>query len=319
MKNPYEVLGVSQNASDEEIKRAYKDLARKWHPDINKNKNAEAKFKEINSAYDLVKDGKSWSPHGNRLNIEDLFNQTFGGRFSGGFGFGFQNEVRKNRGQIKVSFEEAHSGCEKTIHIRNTHKCSKCRGLGFEQESSACAHCRGSGKIGKQHGPVQVFMSCPMCKGLGRKIGNSCSECSGSGEKSSVKDVNIKIPPNTLFGSTISVSSELDVIILYHEHSEFTLSENRVDVISSTTIGAVDAILGTEIIVNTLFGKKKVKINAGIQPDTTLRINKCGFKSVKQGDHLLVVKIKVPKNITEKQKQLLVELKKSFEEKNDKN
>ncbi len=315
MKNPYDVLGVSQDASDEEIKKVYIELARKWHPDLNKgSKKAEEKSKEINASYELIKSGK-WQQQQQQCggininNVEEMFRQHFNDVRDP-----FRRVVRRKQGQIQISFEEAYSGCQKNLKIQEVENCKDCSGIGFHLKSETCKKCNGTGQIVSRQGPVQIVMPCNSCRGFGRPIGNPCDKCKGSGKKVKIKDVVVNVPPNTIYGTKIHPSSDLEVVITYLNHSEFSLTSNLYDVISKSSISMFDAILGTDIIVNTLSGKKKVKIPSGTQHDTVLRVKEAGFRKDRQGDHLIAIKIEFPKAITEEQKQLLIQLKDSFQQ-----
>lgn len=327
MNNPYDVLGVSPDVSNEEIKKAYKNLARKWHPDLHKgDPKAEEKFKEINAAYEMVKDGK-WQqqqmPGGMHINVDELFRQHFGGNGWSGIHNPFNNPtrtIRKKKGQIKVTFEEAFSGCEKKLQIQETEPCESCGGVGHSLKDQFCKTCNGNGQVRTQRGPVQIVMTCNTCKGLGREIGDPCGACGASGKKIKIREENIKIPPGTRYGSVFQPSPDLEVVILYHDHKYFSLANNLSDIVSEVSISMFDAILGGSVAVNTLSGQKKLKISPGTNPGTILRIKGAGFKNQmgQIGDHMVGINVEFPKKLTAEQKHLLIQLKNSLKQ-GDKN
>ena len=305
MKNPYEVLGVSENASEDEIKKTYKELARKWHPDLHQgDKTAEEKFKEINSAYEMVKDGKK--PNSG-MNPEDIFNSFFGGHNP------FHRQNIKE-GNISISFEEALNGCSKNIEIKNEKKCNVCMGIGLKLKNEICKKCGGRGQTVTQMGAIQFATSCNVCRGTGKEVESVCNNCNGKGKIINIDVLKVSVPPGTKYGTILSPQSNLRLRVLYKEHPEFSLSNNLVDIFSKSSISIFDAILGNDIVVNTLFGRKKVKIPAGIQPKTSLRIKGAGFhiSSGPQGDHIVEVNVDIPKEINEEQKELFVKLKDLF-------
>jgi molecular chaperone DnaJ len=323
MKNPYDVLGVSPDTSSEEMKKVYKELARKWHPDLHSgDKNAEEKFKEINSAYEMIKSGE-WEKrqrqqqfNGINLNFEDVFRQHFGR------GNPFDSNARttrRDRGQIKITFEEAYSGCEKKLQLKKIESCEACKGIGFHLKDDICKSCNGQGQVARQHGPMRIIVPCTACRGIGHETGDSCDKCSGSGKILKIDEFNIKIPPKTRHGTILHPNATLDVVINYLEHSEFSLANNLCDVVSMVSINIFDAILGGSITVNTLSGKKILKIPNETKHGATLRIKGSGFDNGHgtQGNHLVIVNIDLPEKLNEKQKDLLIQLKNSIQKGDD--
>lgn len=314
--NPYKVLGLKQGASVEDIKKAYKKLAMEHHPDRNPNdKKEEEKFKEISSAYEMIKDG-NYNPNRHRgfegvnVNIDDLFNQYFNG------GFGGQSRTPRKRGQLGITLEEAYSGCTKDLTVNSIDRCEDCSGIGATT-GGPCSACDGSGFIGKQHGVMQIRVSCEKCRGIGKELKEKCNKCNGTGKISKVEKVNIIIPAGIAQGQIVRpTSKQLDVVIVFRPHEEFTVLPG-LDVGSVLSLNMFDAILGNTVKVNTLSGKKDLTIPVGTQPDTIFRISGAGMKNTNGqiGNHLAKVDIKLPKDLTDDQKALLLQLKSNIKDK----
>lgn len=315
--NPYEILGVAQGASEEDIKKAYKKLAKKWHPDKHQgDKTAEEKFKEISAAYELLKKN-NWqasqvtSDFG--LNFSDLFNQAFGMGFDP-----FANharKIKKRKAQLSITFEEAYNGCEKKIKIHNNEPCPVCGGHGLKLKDTMCPQCNGNGHIRNQHGFITISTTCNICRGLGREPEGMCDACGGHGKNTITQESSVKIPPHTRHGTIINAEPDLEITIIYKKHTEFTLLNDGTDVGSAININMFDAMLGNSIDINTLAGTKRLKISKGTQPGTILRIKDGGFRKPngQRGDHLIEINVKFPENLTEEQTKLINKLKSSFE------
>ena len=235
----YEVLGVARDASEEALKKAYRKLAMKWHPDRNQgNKDAEAKFKELNEAYDILKDaekraaydryghaafeqggpggpggfGGGGSPFGGAF--EDIFEEMFG-RFGGGRGGGRGGATGRGadlRTQVEISLEEAFAGTKTNIRIATSVSCEACKGTGAEGGSASgaqtCPGCQGSGKIRAQQGFFLIERTCPTCGGSGRIIKNPCKVCQGAGRVQRERTLNVTIPPGVEDGTRIRLAGE---------------------------------------------------------------------------------------------------------------
>ena len=322
--NPYEILGIAQGASEEEIKKAYKELAKQWHPDKHQgDKAAEEKFKEISGAYELLKKNNWQAPQAVSdfgLNFSDLFNQAFG--------MGLDpfrtstRRIRKRKAQLEITFEEAYNGCEKKLQIHNAEQCAVCSGHGLKLKNSMCPQCKGNGHIRNHQGFLTISTTCNICRGLGREPEGMCDVCKGQGQKISLQEISVKISPHTRYGSILKPESDLEIIVVYKKHPYFTLLHDGADVGSTLDVDMFDAILGNSFNIKTLAGEKRLKINPSTQPGTILRIKDGGFErqNGQYGDHLIEINVKFPENLTEKQIELINKLKNSFEgDSDDKN
>ncbi len=240
-KDYYEVLGVSKTATDEEIKRAFRKLAKQYHPDLNKDPGAEEKFKEIGEAYSVLSDQtkrRQYDQFGHAafqngggnsssgfsgfdmgdINLDDILSDLFGGGFSGFSGFGQRgrSSSRSSKGKdirvvLNLTFEEAAFGCEKDIKLNLTSTCSKCNGKGGFNEKT-CKTCGGAGKVLEQQqtifGYMQTQKTCPTCRGLGKSYETECSECHGKGIVDKVKTLTVTIPEGVDEGYQLRLSGK---------------------------------------------------------------------------------------------------------------
>lgn len=315
--NPYQILGVSENASEDEIKKAYRELAKKWHPDVNKDEKAEDKFKEISAAYESLKNNNwrySEPRNNNSFDIQDIFNNF--GIFDFGFNpFQQKRNIRKKRTQIQISLEDAFNGCSKKIILNEEIPCPICNHTGFKLTGKTCSSCNGNGRVRSQSGVVSIATTCSKCMGMGREIESKCSSCNGNGKTIQKKELILSIPPGTRYGSILTPEPDLEVVILLSPHNEFVLLNDGIDIGSAISIDIFTAMLGDSVNVNTLSGAKKLKIPAGIQPKTILKIREGGFnKSLNgaRGDHLVEININIPINLTEEQKEKINKFKEDF-------
>jgi len=338
-KDYYEVLGVSKNATIEEIKKAFRGLAKKHHPDANPHGDRdESKFKEISEAYDVLSDDTKrqvYNQYGhdglNRQgfhyddsfdpfsNLSDIFGDMFGDMF-GGERRGGGRKGQDLRFDLEIEFNEAVFGVEKTIEVPKLETCEICGGSGAKKgtQPRPCGTCGGRGQVIYSQGFFSVSKACPKCGGEGRVIESPCSSCRGAGRVRQNKRLKVTIPPGVDTGSTLRLSGEgeagersgkygdLYIIVHVAEHSIFKRNAN--DIICEVPISFVEAALGAELEVPSLEGSIKVRIPAGTPSGKVFRFKNKGIQDVRKrerGDQLVKVIIEVPINLNEKQKELL--------------
>lgn len=310
----YEILGVSRDAGKEDIKRAYRRLARKYHPDVNKEPGAEERFKEINRAYEILSEpetrnrydrfgeaGVSGGPAGFDPDNMSGFADIFESIFSGFGGMGGQGAARRRTGPIrgedlrldfKLKFREAVFGGEKEIRIRHLETCQTCKGSGARPGtgSRTCTTCNGTGQVRRAtrtpFGTFAQVSACPTCDGAGEVIEEKCDLCGGSGRKQETKKLKITIPAGVDNGMKLRVAREGDaglkggppgdlfVYLTVENDAEFQREGN--DIKSDITISYIQAILGCTIKVNTLEGQEDLTIPAGTQQNTVLILENKG-------------------------------------------
>ena len=340
----YEILKVGKNASDEELKKAYRKLALSHHPDRNPgNKEAEERFKEINEAYSVLSDpekrrqydtfghagvdgrggpgfgGVDFAPGGVSDIFGDIFEEFFGASPRGGGGRRAQkgNDLRYN---LDLSFEEAVFGKESKIKLRRPEACESCRGTGAKDSRAikTCPTCNGTGQLRFQQGFFTVSRTCSQCRGEGKIISEPCPTCKGERYRMREKTLAIKIPPGVETGSRLRISGEgepggnggppgdLYVVITVKEHSHFTRDGNNI--LCEHTISFVQAALGTKVEVPTIKGTVPLKIPAGTQSGKVLRLKGMGFPDLRgygMGDQLVRINVQIPTKLNSKQRELL--------------
>ena len=356
----YEILGVSRNATSDEIKTSYRKLAMQFHPDRNPgNKEAEDKFKEVAEAYEVLSDQQKkqvYDQYGHSGlnstgfhgfdNINDIFSH-FGdifGSFGGGgsifdefFGGSSsrQRKDRKHQGEdlkinLKLSLAEIADGAEKKIKIKKFIKCSNCSGTGANSGTGfvTCTYCSGSGEIRQVSrsifGQFVNVSVCAYCGGEGKILKDKCSVCTGSGRVKEEQTVTVQIPPGVSEGQYIPLrgdgnvgmrgGSAGDLRIYIEELEDENFVRNEDDIIYNLDLTLIDAVLGTDILVPTLKGKAKLKIDPGTQPGKILKMKEKGIKHLNgygRGDQLVIVNIYIPEKLSSKEKTILKELSKS--------
>jgi molecular chaperone DnaJ len=339
----YEVLGVSKNASESELKAAYRKLALKYHPDRNPgDKAAEESFKEAAEAYEVLRDpqkrqlydhyghqgleGSGFSGFGG---FEDIFS-SFGDIFEDFFGFSSRRGGRRSQSRrgadlrydLSISFMDAAFGVETTIEIEKHAACSECDGRGLEPGTQAetCPQCRGAGQVGRSQGFFTIRTTCPQCRGAGQVIPHPCRQCGGNGQVLVNKTVAVKIPAGVDNNSRLRLSGEgqagmmggppgdLYVFIHVQTHDFFRREDNHV--FCQVPISFIQATLGDTIEVPTLNGNKPLEIPKGTQFGDVFRFQGEGIPSLRnghRGDQIIQVTVKTPTSLSKKQEDLLKE------------
>ena len=340
----YEVLGVPRNGDEREIKKAYKRLAMKFHPDRNPgDKEAEAKFKEIKEAYEILNDPQkraAYDQYGHAAfeqggmggggaagaDFTDIFGDVFGDIFGGG------RRQRASRGSdlrynMELTLEEAVRGVTKEIRIPALEECDVCHGSGAKPGTSpiTCPTCHGAGQVQMRQGFFAVQQACPTCQGRGKIIKEPCHKCHGHGRVEKSKTLSVKIPAGVDTGDRIRLAGEgeageqgapagdLYVQVQVRQHPIFEREDNNL--FCEVPINFAMAALGGEIEVPTLDGRVKLKVPPETQTGKLFRMRGKGVKSVRggnQGDLLCRVVVETPVKLNERQKQLLQELEESF-------
>jgi molecular chaperone DnaJ len=339
----YEVLGVNKDASDEEIKKAYRKLAMKHHPDRNPDsKDGEEKFKEAKEAYEMLSDAekrRAYDAYGHA----GVNPQMGGGDGAAGFGGGFAEafgdifgdifgggRARSNvyrgadlRYNLEVSLEQAARGTETKIRIPAMEECEACKGTGAKPGThpKTCTTCGGGGTVRLSQGFFSIQQTCPTCHGTGKQISDPCAACRGAGRVKKHKTLQVKIPAGIDEGDRIRLSGEgeagvnggppgdLYVVIHLKEHSVFQRDGD--DLHCEMPISYAQAALGGEIDIPTLDGHAKIKIPPETQTGQVFRLRGKGIKGVRSsypGDLMCQVAVETPVKLTERQKELLREL-----------
>jgi molecular chaperone DnaJ len=340
----YEVLGVERNASDEDIKRAYRKLAMKYHPDRADEKDkhhAEVKFKEAAEAYEVLSDPhkrQRYDQYGvegvgsahdfQTMNVEDIFSmfnldEVLGGMFGGrgrqrgGATRGYDLETH-----VQLTLDEVATGTEKTIEFERQDHCPKCGGTGAKPGSkpTPCVQCGGAGQVAQVGfgGMFRMVTACPNCRGRGTVIKEHCPSCGGTGKQMVKKAVTLKVPAGVHDGQAMRVAGEgeagdmggppgdLHCYLQIKAHPVFLRQNN--DLICQVPISFTHAALGTKLDVPTLKGNQALEVPAGSQHGEVFKLKGQGLpdlRSGRKGDQLVQVLIEVPKRLTDKQKEIL--------------
>lgn len=342
----YEVLGVSKGASDAELKKAYRRMAKENHPDLHPGDHAaEARFKEINEAYEVLSDAEKKAKYDQfghagvdpnfgggggfgGFDVGDIFSSFFGG--FGGFG-GEQHAPRtgpRKGGDVRVSqtitLEEAAFGCKKEIVVNHLESCDSCKGTGSAEGTTAevCPNCRGTGAVRVQQrtmfGSMSTTTTCPNCHGEGKIIHQPCKSCGGNGAQRKQKKISVNIPAGIDEGQAISLrgqgdvgknggaSGDLIVAIQVQPHPDLQRRGNTIYLERPITF--TEAALGAEMEIPTLDGKVKYTIPEGTQTGTTFRLREKGVPNLNgrgRGDQLVTVKVQTPQKLTQEQKDAM--------------
>ncbi len=338
----YEVLGISRQASDDEIKKAYRKLALKYHPDRNPgDKEAEESFKVAAEAYEVLHDPQKrriYDAYGHEglrgtgfngfHGFDDIFS-SFGDIFQEFFSFGYGGATRSRSASrpgddllydLTLSFEEAVFGTEKEVEIETLGECEACSGSGAEPgtRDAICPQCKGTGQVVQSQGFFRISTTCVRCQGAGRVLVSPCANCSGQGRVRMKKTVQVKVPPGVDSGTRLRLRGEGasgyrggqtgDLYVrLNVRHHEF-FERDGDNLYGKVSISFVQAILGDQIEVPTLEGVKTVQIEPGTQPGSVIRYPGEGVPRLRgygRGDLFVELEVKIPKRITPRQEELL--------------
>jgi len=342
-KDYYDVLQVPRNADEKQIKKAYRELAIKFHPDRNPDdQEAEERFKEASEAYEVLSDpekrgvydqfghdGLRGSGFQGFTNFDDIFS-SFGSIFEDIFGFGGGARRSRNasrRGSdllypMEISFEDAAFGMETTISVEKTAGCLNCKGTGARPgtEPAICPLCRGKGQIRRTQGFFSISTTCHQCGGEGRIITDPCPECHGSGKARETHRVKVKVPAGIEDQMRLRLSGQGeagerggpqgDLYVQVHIKPHKLFQRDGNDVISQVEVGMAQASLGTKIEIPTLEGPHPLSIPKGMQSGKVLKISGRGIPNVRgygRGDHLVQVIVKTPTRLSKRQEELLRE------------
>ena len=353
----YEVLGVTKSADEKELKKAYRKLAIKFHPDKNPdNPEAEIQFKEAAEAYEVLSDGQKKARYdqfghagmggaasggghggfGGGMSMDDIF-ENFGDVF-GGFGFGGGGGRQRGAGRpvsrgsnirikVALTLEEIASGIEKKVKVTKDNKCSPCDGSGAEGSGghSTCTTCNGSGQVTRVTntflGQMQTASTCNTCSGSGSIITNKCKKCNGNGVERSESVIPINIPAGVEDGMQLQVSGmgnmgarggvAGDLLVVIEEKAHDSFQREGQNLHYDLFVNVADAALGTQIVVPTLTGKVKIKLEEGTQSGKLLRLRAKGLPSVNAygtGDIIVNVNIWTPQQLSTEEKKILEQL-----------
>jgi molecular chaperone DnaJ len=336
-KDYYEILGVSPDASPEEIKKAYRKLAHAHHPDKNPgDTSAEERFKDIGEAYAVLSDAEKRESY-NRFGTAgrgaegfgdfdpgfgSIFDDIFEGFFGGRAGRSTRSAHRGAdlRYNLEIRFEDAASGVEKEIVVPRLETCATCRGSGAKAGSQpvVCKTCRGTGQVRFSQGFLTVSQTCSRCRGEGRIVEHPCSACRGLGQMKAERTLTVKIPAGVETGTRLKLAGEgeagvrggmpgdLYVVIVVKEHSLFTRHGD--DIYCEVPVSFAQAALGAQIEIPTISGRTTLKIPPGTQTGAEFRIRGKGFPNMRgygHGDLLARIFVEVPTHLTAKQRDLL--------------
>lgn len=343
-KDYYELLGVNRNATDADLKKAYRKLAHQYHPDKNPgDKAAEEKFKEINEAYEVLSDaqkrayydqygtapgatgagpGAGFGGFGAGMGMGDIFGDIFSEFFGGARGRSRATAGEDLRYNLKISFEEAAKGTTAKIRVPRWERCPDCDGTGAKSRDGivTCTACHGAGQVRIQQGFFSITRTCTRCDGEGKVITDPCPACRGRKRVERERTLSVKIPAGVETGNTIRLTGEgelglyggppgdLYVYLTVEEHPIFRREEQ--DILLDVPLSFSQAALGAEIEVPTLKGKEKIKVPAGTQPGHIFRLKGKGFPYLRgsgSGDQLCRIVVEVPTTLTSRQREILQE------------
>ncbi len=333
----YEVLGVERNADEAELKRAYRKLALMYHPDRNSEPEAKEFFKEASEAYDVLRDAEKrqvYDAHGHAglegrghhgfTDVNDVFS-NLGSIFEDIFGFSGRRQAGPARGRdlgirINMTLEEAAEGVERDVAIERAIPCGGCNGSGADtpEDVQTCASCGGRGQVSHSQGFMMITSTCPDCRGNGKIISRPCGDCSGRGRTQEEKTLNVRVPAGIDHGERLRVRGSGDVgpggpgdlyiDILVEGDPELEREGHNIH--SILDVNMADAALGGDFSVRTVYGEEEVQVASGTQPGDIVRIKRKGMPKrggYGHGDHLVHVRVNVPKKLSRKAKKILQE------------
>jgi molecular chaperone DnaJ len=336
----YEVLGIERGASEDEIRRAFRNLAKQFHPDVNKEPDAEAKFKEINEAYAVLSDDERRAAydrygHAGLEGIPLDFDFPFGDLFGEFFGFGMGSRRRRNaprrgadlRYDLNLEFEEAVFGIEREIEFSRADFCSVCNGSGAEPGTTPirCSTCNGAGEVRQTRqtflGSMVNVTTCPTCGGRGETVTTPCHNCNGRGRERITLQRSIPIPAGVDQSTQIRIDGEgepgtnggprgdLYIVIHVKRHRYFRRKNN--DIFLDLAINIAQATLGADVTVPTVDGEETVSIQPGSQPGKTIRLKGKGVPRLRRngrGDQVIILNVEVPKSLNPEQREIMEKL-----------
>jgi molecular chaperone DnaJ len=338
----YEVLGIDRGASTDEIRRAFRSLAKEYHPDVNKSPDAEAKFKEINEAYAVLSDPErraAYDRYGHAglegMPIDFNFDFPFSDLFSEffGFGMGTRRQARTPRRgadlryDVTLEFEEAVFGLDKEIEFQRLETCSVCKGSGAEPGTSPvrCSTCKGTGEVRQARqtflGSLVNVSTCPTCGGRGETISTPCSHCNGRGQERKRVQKIVPIPAGVDEGTQIRLAGEGepginngptgDLYIVIHVKSHRYFRRRNNDILLDLSINVAQATLGAEVTVPTVDGEETLKIQPGSQPGKMIRMKGKGVPHLRRngrGDQLVILSVEIPRSLSSEQREIFEQL-----------
>ena len=349
-KDYYEVLGVSKSASQDEIKSAFRKLAKKYHPDVSKEENAAEKFKEAQEAYAVLSDEqkrKQYDQFGHAafeqggmggaggydfsgFDFSDIFGDLFGGGFGNFSSYGNNTRARKGRDSIMnmtLTFDEAIFGCTKTVTIDMSEKCDSCNGKGGHDEHS-CKKCRGTGKVTAEQrtmfGTFMTTTTCPDCNGKGKSYDKICNVCHGNGKVKKTVKKDIKIPAGVNTGNQLRIAGAGEEGINGGPNGdvyiEFTVKRHPIfnrdgdDIILELPLTITEAVFGCKKEIPTIHGNVKLTIPSGAETGDKQRLRGKGvngINSFSKGDMYVIFHVVTPKKLSREQKKLFEQLNKT--------
>ena len=337
----YDVLGLKKGASEDEIKKSYRGLAKKYHPDVSKETNAEAKFKEVQEAYDTLSDPQKKEMYDQYGHASEQFGQGGGGYqdFAGGFSdifssfFGGGNRQRQSstgpekgadlEKNMTIDFMDAVLGIKRTLEVNVEENCKTCNGTGADdpKDVEVCDRCHGAGYVNVEQrtilGTMRTQTVCPKCGGKGKVIKNKCKTCNGAGRIRTTKKVDVNIPAGVDDNMTLRVAgygngglrggSAGDLYLVFKVRPHKVFKRNGDDIYLEIPVTFAQAALGTVIDVPTIYGDVNLKIPAGTDSGTQLKMKDMGVanaRSGRKGSQIVRVNVITPKNLSAEEKQI---------------